>query len=66
LADVVKGNPSGPPALATAPAFFVFAFTKLLKKALTLKAIRTPVRPFFLRFLSPGLLRLTQKNENTF
>jgi hypothetical protein len=49
LADVVKGNPSGPPALATALRFLSFAFTKLLKKALTLKGIRTSVRPFFLR-----------------
>jgi hypothetical protein len=29
--------------------FLFFAFTKLLKKALTLKGIRTPIRPFFLQ-----------------
>jgi hypothetical protein len=37
LADVVKGNPSGPPALATALRFLFFAFPKSLKKALTPK-----------------------------
>jgi hypothetical protein len=33
LADARKGKPSGPPALATAPAFFVFCFHKITQKS---------------------------------